>query len=110
MYSKKRKCNFGDSFKIKFPLIELLNLQDMTIVKCTVCSLIFSLASGGKISMTDDIQAKNALVAKSQSRGIFVDWSLQKPSKVWLLMKVTYSHCCKQRTQELWTALDTVDW
>jgi hypothetical protein len=45
------------------------NLKGATVAKCTVCSSILSIASGGKTLITDHLQIKkhkNALLAKSQ--------------------------------------------
>jgi hypothetical protein len=65
MFSKKRKCNFSDSLKVEFPFIQLGNLDDSAVVKCTVCGSIFSIVSGGSTSITDHLEAKNnALLAK----------------------------------------------
>jgi hypothetical protein len=68
MFSKKRKCSFCDSLKAEFPFIQQVNLEDTAVVKCTLRSSIFSIASGGTALITDHLQAKkhnNALLAKS---------------------------------------------
>jgi hypothetical protein len=50
MFSKKLECNFSDLLKVEFTFIRLVNLEDIIIVKYTVCGSIFSIASGGRTS------------------------------------------------------------
>jgi hypothetical protein len=53
-----------------FQSIQLVYLENITAVKCTVCSSISSIASGGKTSITDHLQSKNqkdSLLAKFQA-------------------------------------------
>jgi ribosomal protein S27E len=69
MFLKKQKCNFNDSLIADFPFIQTANLKDTTVVNCNVCSSVFLIASGGRTSITDHLQAKkckNSLLAKSQ--------------------------------------------
>jgi hypothetical protein len=94
MFSKKRICNFSDSLKVEFPFIQVGNLNDTTVVKCTVCSSIFSIMSGGRASITDYLQVKkqkNALLAKYLSRCManrFHKLERSKAAYVRLCMKV----------------------
>jgi hypothetical protein len=70
MFSKKRKCNLSDLLKVQFSFIHLIDLEDTTVAKFMVCSLIFSIGNGRRTSLPDHPQAKkhkNALLAKSQS-------------------------------------------
>jgi hypothetical protein len=51
--------------KAEFPLIHQVNLEDISVVKCTVRSSMFSIASGGRNSVTDHLEAekhRNALL------------------------------------------------
>jgi hypothetical protein len=59
--------------KVGFPCMQLVNLEDIAVVKCTVCSSIFFIASFWRTSITDHLQAKehkNILLAKFQSGSI----------------------------------------
>jgi hypothetical protein len=78
-------CHFSDSLKVEFPFIQVGNLDSTTVLKCTVSSLNFPIASGGRASITGHLQAKmhkNALLAKFQS-GCVTDYfrkrELSKP-------------------------------
>jgi hypothetical protein len=79
MFSKKLKCNVSNSMKVEFPFIQMVNLEDTIVVKCTVCSSIL-----WRTSITDHIQAKknkNALLAKSQSGCMTNYFRKLEPSK-----------------------------
>jgi hypothetical protein len=62
----------GTHWKLNVHLyVQLVTLEDNSVVKCTVCNSIVSIASGGATSIRDHLQArkhKNALHAKNQSR------------------------------------------
>jgi hypothetical protein len=64
---RKENVTAGTRWKLNFHLyVQLVN----SVVKCTVCSSIVSIASGGTTSIRDHLQTKkhrNALLLKSQS-------------------------------------------
>jgi hypothetical protein len=67
MFSWKLKYNLIDLMKAEFPFIQRINLEDNTVVKCIVYISNFTMANGGRTSVTDHLQAKkhwNALPAK----------------------------------------------
>jgi hypothetical protein len=72
--------------------IQLVNSDDTTALKRTVCSSISSMASGGRTSIIDHLQAKkhrNALPAKSQSGcGPNCFCKLEQSWRSWLFMMV----------------------
>jgi hypothetical protein len=83
----------SDLLKVIFPFIQLVNLEDTITVKCTVYSSISTIASGGRTSIIDHLQAKeHRYRLLNLSRGawqtIFVNWSLQKQNTTWLVMKL----------------------
>jgi hypothetical protein len=55
MVLKKWKCNFSNSLKAELPFRQLV----ITVVKCTLCSAMFSKVSGGRTLITDHLQVKN---------------------------------------------------
>lgn len=83
MSSKKRKAHFSESLQAQFSFIRAVN-NESTLVQCIVCNSTFSIASGGKSSITDHIKTqkhKTALAAKSQSGSINNYYRKLEPSK-----------------------------
>jgi hypothetical protein len=94
MYTKKQKCSFSDSPKLERPFIQLINLEDSTVVKCTMCSLIFFDSEWWEDSVN--------IISKQRStrmhcllnlnrdiwQTIFVNWSRQKPNEPWPIREI----------------------
>lgn len=71
--AKKRKCHLNENLRKEFPFITIINQRDDSVVKCTMCSVAFSLAVGGRSSITKHVESnkhQNHLTSASTSQKV----------------------------------------